>query len=220
MVKVSLQAEIGRQKGSSASRRLRRAGKVPAVLYGLGQDTVAVSVRLHELRHALTRESGLNAIIALEVDDDEHLCIVKELQRHPVRSEVLHIDFERIDPDSEVEVTVPLVLTGEAKKVTQASGMVDQVMHHLQVRAGIDDIPVRITTDISQLEVGTSLRVADIDFPTGVTPVGDREALFAVGLITRSTKEYLRQLKAQEDTLDVFPSDGETVDTEEPDDDD
>lgn len=207
MATVLLKAEIGREKGSGASRRLRRAGRVPAILYGMGAEPLSLSVSLHDLRHALTGESNLNAIIALEVDGVEHLCIVKELQRHPVRPGVLHVDFARIDPAEEIEVTIPLVLTGEAKKVTQASGMVDQVMHHLPVHARIDDIPLKITADVSRLEVGASLRVADIDFPEGVSPAGDPDALFAVGLITRSTKEYLRQLKAQQDEAEALEQD-------------
>ena len=200
---VLLKAETGRQKGSAASRRLRRAGKVPAVLYGMNREPLSVSVKLQDLRYALTGKSNLNVALALEVDGEKHLCIVKELQSHPVRSEVLHVDFTRIDPSKEIEVTVPLVLTGEAKKVTQASGMVDQVMHSLPVKARIDNIPAQVTADVSRLEIGASLRVADIELPEGVTSAGDPGALFAVGLITRSTKEYLRQLKVQEDDLEV-----------------
>ena len=128
----------------------------------------------------------------------KQLSIIKDLQRHPVRREILHVDFLRIDPDDEVDVEVPLVLTGEAKKVTQASGMVDQIIHRLPLRAKPADIPVEVVADISDLEVGSSLRVGDIVLPDGVAPAGDPEATFAVGLITRSTKEYLRQLAEAE----------------------
>lgn len=217
MTSVTIKAETGRSKGSRPSRRLRREGRVPAVLYGMGADPINVSVGLHELRHAVSSEAGLNVLIGLEIEGDEHSCFIKELQRHPVRNEVLHVDFARVDPDGEVEVSVPLLLTGEAKKVTQASGMVDQVIHHLPVRARIDDIPIRVTADVSGLEVGSSLRVADIDLPAGVTPAGDPEAPFAVGLITRSTKEYLRQLKAQQDeetTLAEEPTGDSTAESD------
>ena len=199
MSTVLIKAENRREKGSRSSRRLRRVGRVPAVVYGMGADPLTVSVDSLDLRSALSGEAGVNAIVSLDVDGAKHLSIVKELQRHPVRSDVVHVDFMRIDTDSEVEVEVPLVLTGEAKKVTQASGMVDQVLHHLLVRVKIGDIPAQVTADVSELEVGFSLRVADIDLPPGVTPADDPEAPFAVGLITRSTKEYLRQLKAETD---------------------
>ena len=204
MASVLIKAETGRDKGSRPSRRLRRAGRVPAVLYGMSEEPVKVSVTMHDLRHALSGEAGRNVLVLLRIGDVEHPCVVKELQRHPVRREVLHVDFARVDPGEKIEFLVPLVLTGEAKKVTQASGMVDQVIHHLPVRAHIDDIPTRVTADVSDLEVGSSLRVASIDLPEGVVPAGDPEAPFAVGLITRSTKEYLRQLKSQEEAGDVL----------------
>jgi len=210
-----LKAEIGRERGTRPSRRLRRTGRVPAVVYGMGGEPLTVSVDKTDLRAALSTDAGLNALITLDVEGGRQLSIVKDLQRHPVRRDVLHVDFLRIDPDREVEVDIPLVLTGEAKKVTQASGMVDQVMHHLPVLAKPADIPVEVTADVSDLEVGSSLRVSDIDLPAGVTPAGDPDATFAVGLITRSTKEYLRQLKAEEEAAEALIVMGEAAEDDE-----
>ena len=210
-----VKAETGRERGTRPSRRLRRTGRVPAVVYGMGAEVVAVSVDNTDLRVALNTEAGINALITLDVDGGRQLSIVKDLQRHPVRRDVLHVDFLRIDPDHEVEMDVPLILTGEAKKVTQASGMVDQVMHHLPLRAKPADIPTEVTVDVSELEVGSSLRVSDIEFPAGVTPGGDQDATFAVGLITRSTKEYLRQLRAAEEEAEALIVMGEVADDEE-----
>ena len=194
-----LAASTGRESGTRPSRRLRRGGRVPGVVYGMAGGPVSVSVELADLRTVLSTDAGLNALITLEVDGDPQLSIVKDLQRHPVRREVLHVDFLRIDPDRDVEVEVPLILTGEAKRVTQASGMVDQVLHWVPVRAKPADIPVEVYADVSHLEVGSSLRVGDIGLPDGVEASCDPEAPFAVGLITRSTKEYLRQLKEAEE---------------------
>lgn len=205
MSELLLSVETGRKAGSRPSRRLRRSDRIPAVVYGMGADPVAISVDWSDLRSVLTTEAGLNALITLEVSGERKLSIVKDLQRHPVRREVLHVDFLLIDPDNEVEVEVPLLLVGEAKKVTQASGMVDQVIHRLPVRAKPADIPVEVVADVSDLEVGSSLRIGDIDLPEGVEASGEPDAAFAVGLITRSTKEYLRQLKEDEaaESLDV-----------------
>ena len=210
-----LTAETGRPRGTRPSRRLRRTGRVPAVVYGMGANPITVSIDRADLRGALSTDAGLNALITLEVDGDRQLSIVKDLQRHPVRRDVLHVDFLRIDPDEEVEVDVPLVLVGEAKKVTQASGMVDQVMHQVPLRAKPSDIPTEVTADVSDLEVGSSLRVSDIDLPAGVTPSGDPDATFAVGLITRSTKEYLRQQKALEEEAEALIVMGEAEEDEE-----
>ena len=197
-------AETGRPRGTRPSRRLRRDDRIPAVVYGMGAEVAVVSVDRTDLRAALNTEAGLNALIILDIEGDRQLSIVKDLQRHPVRRDVLHVDFLRIDADHEVEVDVPLVLVGEAKKVTQASGMVDQVMHSVPVRARPADIPTEVTADVSGLEVGSSLRVSDIGLPRGVTPAGDPEAAFAVGLITRSTKEYLRQQREEQEEAEAL----------------
>ena len=130
---------------------------------------------------------------------------------------MLHIDFLRIDPDAVVQVEVPLVLIGEAKEVTQASGMVDQIIHNLSLLARPADIPVEVQADVSDLEVGTSLRVSDIVLPDRVTPAGDPEATFAVGVITRSTKEFLRaerlaEEEAELEALELLEADAEGED--------
>ena len=215
-----LTAETGRERGTRPSRRLRRTGRVPAVVYGMGDNPIQVSVDRADLRGALSTDAGLNALITLEVDGDRQLSIVKDLQRHPVRRDVLHVDFLRINPDLEVEMEVPLLLVGEAKKVTQASGMVDQVMHSVPLLAKPAGIPVEVTADVSDLEVGSSLRVSDIALPAGVTAAGDPDATFAVGLITRSTKEYLRQQKALEEEAEALILMAEAEEDEEADEDD
>ena len=205
-------AETGRRGGTRPSRRLRRSGRIPAVVYGMGSETVAVSVDQTDLRAVLNTAAGLNALITLDIDGGKQLSIVKDLQRHPVRRDVLHVDFLLIDADRDVEVEVPLLLTGEAKQVTQASGMVDQVMHMLLLRAKPADIPDEVTADVTELEVGSSLRVSEIDLPAGVTPAGDPEAPFAVGVITRSTKEYLRQEREAEEAEEMLIIMGESAD--------
>jgi large subunit ribosomal protein L25 len=208
MPDLLLAATTGREIGSRPSRRLRRTGRVPAVVYGLGSDPVTVSIDSAELRAALNTEAGTNALITLDVEGDTQLSIITDLQRHPVRRDVLHVDFLRVDPDAEVTVEVPLVLVGEAKKITQASGMVDQIMHHVPVRARPGDIPVEVRADVSDLEVGISLRVIDIHLPDGVTPAGDPEAPFAVGVITRSTKEFLRAERLAEEEAEMAEFEG------------
>ena len=106
MDEIVLTADTGRTTGTRPSRRSRTAGQIPAVVYGLDQDPLAISVEWPELRRAITTDAGLNAIIHLEVSGEKHMSIVKEIQRHPVRRDVLHVDFIRIDPDRDVTVDV------------------------------------------------------------------------------------------------------------------
>lgn len=186
-----LTAATGRTTGSRSTRRLRGEGLVPAVLYGLDQDPVSVSVIWPELRQALTTEAGVNVVLQLEVDGERHMSILKDIQRHPVRRDVVHVDFLRIDPNKKVTVDVSIVMTGEALEVTQGNGMVDQNLFSLTVDASPTSIPNELEVDISALTIGDSIRVADIALPDGVTTDVDPEETVASGMITRSTMESM-----------------------------
>ncbi|MGI9601249.1 MAG: 50S ribosomal protein L25 [Acidimicrobiales bacterium] len=191
MAELVIAAETGRTTGTRPSRRMRGDGKVPGVVYGLGQDSQSLAVEWPALRKALTTDAGLNALIDLDVDGSRQLSIVKELQRHPVRRDVIHVDFLRIDPDSEIQVEVPITLTGEAREVTAENGMVDQTMFALPVYSKPDAIPDLLEIDISELTVGDALHVGDLSLPTGVRTEVDEEEAIAIALVTRSTIEAM-----------------------------
>ncbi len=175
---VRLAATTGRTTGSRPSTRLRGEGHVPAVLYGLGTEPVAVSVAWPELRRVLSTDAGMNALIDLDVDGDVNLTIVKDLQRHPVRRDVLHVDFLRLNPDVDILVDIPIHLTGEAEEVTRSHGIVEQAMHHLAIHVRPADIPDGLVADISTLTIGTTITVGDIELPAGArTEVAAEEAV-------------------------------------------
>ncbi len=186
---VTLTATVGRTTGSRPSNRLRAEGKIPGTLYGLGKDPLTLAVERRDLRQALTTEAGLNAIITLAVDGSDELCIVKELQRHPVRNEVVHVDFVRVDPDAEILVEVPIVLEGEARKVLAESGVVDQIAYHLSVYAKPSAIPNEFILDVSEMEVGDVLTVSDISLPAGVRTEIDPEEAVVSASVTRAALE-------------------------------
>jgi len=186
---ITLTASTGRIAGSRSSTRLRTDGLVPAVVYGLGRDAIAVSVPWPDLRRALTTEAGLNALITLDVDGQKDLAIIKDLQRHPVRRNVLHIDFLRVDPDALVAVEVPLILVGEAKLVEARKGIVDQPLKTLTVKAKPADIPSQIEIDITDLDIGVAITVATLTMPTGVTTDIDDSIQLVLGLATRFSAE-------------------------------
>ncbi len=198
MAEQVLTAETGRPLGTRPSRRLRREGKVPGVVYGLGSEPVSISIPQSDLRAVLTTEAGLNALIDLDVDGDRQLSIVRELQRHPVRNDVIHVDFIRVDPDAEIEVDVPIVLEGEAKELIANNGMVDQAMFSLALFAKPGAIPNELVVDVSALTVGDSVRVGDIDLPAGARTEVDEDDAVAMGTVTRSTLEALAEEEAAE----------------------
>ena len=186
---ITLTASTGRIAGSRSSTRMRTDGLVPAVVYGLGRDSVAVSVPWPDLRRALMTEAGLNALITLDVDGQKDLAIIKDLQRHPIRRNVLHVDFLRVDPDAGVAVEVPLVLIGEAKKVESRRGIVDQPLKTLTVTAKPADIPSQIEIDITDLDLGESITVETLVLPAGVTTEVEGSIQLVLGLATRFSIE-------------------------------
>ena len=213
MSEVTLLAETGRTIGSRSSGRLRGEGRIPAVVYGHGIDPVSVSVNRRELRAALHTDAGFNAVINLTVGSDEHLTIVKDVQRHPVRNEVTHVDFLVVNRNEIVSVDAPIVLVGESQAVKEASGTVDQQLFSLTVNSTPGNIPNELSVDISELGIGDSIRVGDIKLPSGVTTDVDPEEAVAIAQVTRATieAEELEEAAAAGDEL-AEPADGEVED--------
>lgn len=188
MAEITLKAQTGRTQGSAASRRLRAEGKVPAVFYGAGVDPTAITIDWRELRLALTTDKGLNAVIELDVDGDSHPTIVKDMQRHPVRRDVVHVDFLVVERDKPVMAEVPIQLEGEPEKVLQQRGVVAQELHMLTVLAKPADIPGHLSLDISGLEIGQTLTVAELTLPRGVTTDVDVEQAIVTAQVTRAVE--------------------------------
>ena len=180
MAEIKLQATTGRSLGSGPSKRIRVEGKVPGVVYGLDADPIPVTVEWKPLREALTTEAGLNALIDLEIDGEVALTIVKELQRHPIKGNVIHLDFLRVSADAEISVDVPVVISGEAENVERNDGTVDHLLFSLTVNAKPADIPNEITVDISGLDFDAPIRVGDLTLPAGVTTDVDPEEAVVV----------------------------------------
>lgn len=198
MQEVVLPLELGRATGSGPSRRLRMQGKVPATVYGLGKEAVSVSVDYRELRGALSTEAGLNVVLNLDVAGLHEMALVKEMQRHPLRGDVTHVDFLRVEPDSDVAVEVPIHLTGQATAVLDINGIVERSLDTLRVLAKPRSIPNELVLDVSDLTVGDTLTVADLDLPPGVTSLVDESAPVVSGIITRSALEAAAEAEAAE----------------------
>jgi large subunit ribosomal protein L25 len=214
MSEVTLAAESGRAIGSRSSGRLRDEGRIPAVVYGHGITPLSVSINRRELRAVLHTDAGSNAVINLEVGTDRHLTIVKDMQRHPVRNEVIHVDFLVVNRNEIVTVDTPIVLTGESVAVREASGTIDQQLFTLSVNSTPGNIPNEISVDVSELGIGDSIRVGDLKLPEGVTTDVDPEEAVAIAQVTRATieGEELDQAAAEGEEL-AEPAEGEVEDT-------
>lgn len=209
MAELTLQADTGRMKGSRASRRLRLEGKIPAVVYGHGIDPLSVSVDRRELRAVLTTDSGMNALIDLGVGDEQHLTVVRDLQRHPIRHEVIHLDFVVVRRDEVITVDVPIVLEGFSEKVKREAGTVDQVQFALTVSGRPGSFPNELTADISEMDIGDSIRIGDLNLPEGVTTEIDADEPVAIAQVSRATIEA--EAEAEEAEAEAGAGAGESA---------
>ena len=167
MERQVIEAEPRSETGTNVMRRLRQAGRLPAVLYGAGRETLPLSLNPRDLR-ALLRFGGQNEIFELRVRGGESTpAMIVETQREPVKGTLLHIDLQRIAMDRKLRVSVPVVLTGEAPGVKQQGGILELVLRELEVECFPADIPARATIDVGSLLLGQSVRLQELQQQLG-----------------------------------------------------
>ena len=196
-VTLQVTARDADQVGSRRVRRLRREGMVPGVLYGKGHAR-AIVVGERELRNVLTGPSGLHAIVDVVVEGQKtpHHAVLKDYQRHPIRGTLTHVDFHEVRLDRPIQATVSVQLVGESPGAKQG-GVVQQVQRELRVEALPTAVPEHIEADISALEVGETVRIADLAAIEGVAYLDDPETVLANCSIPRGITE-LEEAEAAE----------------------
>lgn len=158
---VSLNVDVRTEAGKKVAKKLRFRGQLPAIVYGEDAAPVACSVDQRRLTDLL-KAHGRNAIITLSAGDTSQSTIIKDIQYHPVRDEILHVDFHRIDLTRKIVVEVPLHAAGSAVGVRIGEGILEQMLHDLEVECLPTEIPDHIEIDVSDLDIGDSLHVSDI----------------------------------------------------------
>lgn len=199
MPEISLAAEAGRPTGSRPARRLRAAGKIPGVVYGHGIEPIPVLVDGRALRAALSGPGGTNALVSLRVDGTAHLTMTREIQRHPVRGTVSHVDFLIVRRDEVVSAEVPIALAGEAEEVHRGDGIVEQQLFALAIRALPANIPDSIEVDVSGLAIGDTIRVGDLRLAQGVEVDTDGDHPVVVGHPPQVRPADLGEVEAAEE---------------------
>lgn len=168
----TIAAEFREDVGKGASRRLRRQGKVPAIIYGGHRDPVALTLLQNDLMHASDHESFYASIVEIRVGDDlTQQAVVRDMHRHPFKPVIMHIDFMRVSADELLRIAVPIHFVGEEKSPAgKASGVV--IQHHMtevEIEALPKDLPEFLSVDLSAMEVGDSVLLSQIPLPDGVT---------------------------------------------------
>jgi large subunit ribosomal protein L25 len=196
---ATLTAEARQGGGKSAARALRRAGKVPAVVYGHGDETRPLAVDAHQLQKLLASISVENTIIDLTIDGGKATpALIREVQYHPTRLEVLHLDFLQVHAGEKITLTIPVRLHGSPKGVRDEGGVLQQVLHELQVECLPRDIPEGIDVEIGELGIGDAIHIRDIEVPK-VRVLNDAD--LTICSVTPPTVAALPEDEVAEDTV-------------------
>jgi len=174
MVDFVLNAKVRNDIGKGASRRLRRLdNQVPAIIYGLGETPESISLAANQLSHALDNEAFYSHIIELSVDSKSQNVILKDVQRHPAKAEILHIDFLRVDMNQKLTIRAPLHFLNEEEcvGVKMEGGQISHTMNDLEIECLPSDLPEYIEVDMAEITLGQTLHISDIILPKGVASV-------------------------------------------------
>jgi large subunit ribosomal protein L25 len=167
-METKLTAERREGRGTGVARKLRAAGRIPAVLYGHDQESQPLSVDAHDMFKVLHTSAGANVLVDLKVDDTEHLVLPREIQRNHIRDTIVHVDFLVVSRTETIQVNVEIVDVGEAPGVKQG-GVVDHHMREVVVECFPQDVPEHLEADVSGLDLNDVLHVSDLVAPKGVT---------------------------------------------------
>ena len=213
--RVKLLVQERESRGSAESRRLRKQGLIPGVLYGRGKTPHAISVPERELRRVLTGAGGLHAILDVELEGQKttHPSILKEFQQHPVKGGIVHIDLQEVRLDQPIEARVVVELVGDEPVGVTEGGVLSQVNREVTVQALPMEIPEHLELDVSRMAIGDTLRLADLPPSEGVEYLDDPEetVLATVTMPTRFVEPEPEEVEGEELEEGELPEGEEAV---------
>ena len=173
---VTLEMDVREETGSGPNRRMRKAGMVPCILYGLGEKNAPLSIALSRLEIVLGTGKRM---VDIHFGQKKETVLLKDLQHDPMTDKIIHADFERVAMDEEIEIEIPIVLKGRCKG-HEEGGIIDHIMKALNVRCLPKDIPEEVMVEITDLDINDSCKVSDIPVPSGVTVIADADEMVVV----------------------------------------
>jgi large subunit ribosomal protein L25 len=180
MATAQFSATIRTGVGTGDARKLRRSGQVPAVIYGHGRDAQSLALDAREFGKLLDRIAYANTVIELDVGGKPAMTLIRDIQRHPFKSEILHVDFQELVAGEKVTVSVPLVFIGVPDGVRNSGGILDQVMHEVSIHVDPALIPNHLDVDVTALTIGHSFHVGELKLPAGVEVLDEEDATICV----------------------------------------
>ena len=180
MANATLNATVRAETGKGAARKLRQAGNIPAVIYGHHREPQSLVLNARETEKLVKSIAVSSTAIELSIDGKPARTLIREIQRHPFKRTILHIDFQELVAGETVTVKCPIVYIGTPEGVRLEGGILDQIMHELQIAVDPGNIPNHIDVDISALKVGKSLHVSDLTVPAGIKIMDDASATVCI----------------------------------------
>ncbi|WP_428099868.1 50S ribosomal protein L25/general stress protein Ctc [Candidatus Rariloculus sp.] len=211
-----LVGETREDLGRSGSRRLRRQGRIPAIVYGGGEEPRPITLGQNDLLHEMDREGFYTSILTIKVGKDSQSVVVKAVQRHPARTQILHLDFQRIVADQQITLNVPIRIVGEIDSLgIKEGGVVDRLLTDIEVSCLPRHLPEYLEIDVSALEINQLMHLSDIALPEGVSSVAlDHDQDQAVVAINPPRREEIDERMEEAIEEDEIPP-GEVPTTEE-----
>lgn len=201
MQEVILEAKLREEQGKSKVRALRQEGFIPGVVYGAGEEPQSIKLSRHDFLQFIHQHHLESTLINLKVKGNKsRTVLVKEVQYHPVRDDIIHIDFQEISLTSKIKVNIGIVAKGEPVGVKQEGGVLNQLLWELEVECLPTQIPEEFKVDISQLKIGDGIHVRDLPFAEGVTAVNEPESLI-----------FSVEPPAKEEEVAAVPAEGAAV---------
>jgi large subunit ribosomal protein L25 len=189
MASAQLSASARDSGGKGIARKLRSEGRVPAVVYGHGREPQPLSINTRELERLLDHIAAESTVIDLDIDGKGARTLIREIQRHPFKRQILHVDFQELVAGEKISVSVPIVLIGVPDGVRMDGGILDQTMRELEIEVDPSNIPNHVEIDVTKLVIGSSLHVSDIPLPEGVEVLEDMDASVCVVSAPRAAIE-------------------------------
>lgn len=188
---ISLSAEPRASVGKGAARATRRSGRVPGIIYGDGRDPLAISFEPRELSRAINRASFFATLVDVSVDGAVHRTLAREVQHHPISDAALHVDFMRVGPGAQVQVSVPVsFIHHDNSPGLRRGGILNVIRHNIDIACAVDAIPDRVVVDLDGLEIGDSIHIDAVTMPEGVRPVlGSRDSTIASVAASSAVRE-------------------------------
>jgi len=211
MATASLSATARSTAGKGAARALRREGSVPAVIYGHARQVQSLAVPTRDLEKLLDVISAGSTVVELTVDGKTSRTLIREIQRHPFKKQILHVDFLELVAGEKIIVSIPIVLHGIPEGVRLGGGILDQVLRELEIEVDPSHIPNHLDLDVTDLIVGHSLHVRDLQIPPGVKVLADEDAPIALVQISRAAIEDEAAVAATAAAEEVVPAEPELI---------